>query len=224
MKFKAGLAVLMASLAVGPAHAQQRCLQPAERTALHVKVLQSDLMVAALSCRDVPGFDYRGAYNTFMQRHGTGVSRHMATLQGHFRAAYGGQWQNRFDQSPPRSPTRRRASRCRASASASSPVQVMQWAMQITAESLGSSADMFAQSRGVRLQRLPRRVRTRAPGSARCIRWPQWSKARPARPGPVRVLIPFPAIARRFRRAGSAPLSSDRASERAAETCPSHVR
>ena len=151
MKFgRVGLAVLMASLAVGPAYAQQRCLQPAERTALHVKVLQSDLMVAALSCRDVPGFDYRGAYNTFMQRHGTGVSRHMATLQGYFRAAYGGQWQNRFDQfSAAIANEASRQSMSSVSFCVES-VQVMQWAMQITAESLGSSADMFAQSRGVR--------------------------------------------------------------------------
>jgi len=144
------LAVLVASLAVAPAAAQQRCLQPAERTAFHVKVLQNDLMVAALSCRDVPGFDYRGAYNAFMQRHGTGVARHIATLQGYFRATYGGQWQNRFDQFV--AAIANEASRQSMSnvGFCAESVQVMQWAIQITPETLAPSADMFAQSRGVR--------------------------------------------------------------------------
>jgi hypothetical protein len=139
---------LVAALAV-PAAAEQRCLQPVERTALNVKMLQSDLMVAALSCREVPGFDYRGAYNAFMQRNGQAISRHIATLQSYFRASYGGQWQNQFDQFVAAIANEASRQSMANVAFCSDSARVLQWATQIAPEALAPSADMFAQSRGV---------------------------------------------------------------------------
>jgi hypothetical protein len=142
---------LVAALAVPavPAFAQQRCLQPVERTALNVKMLQSDLMVAALSCRDVPGFDYRGAYNVFMQRNGQAISRQISTLQGYFRATYGGQWQNQFDQFVAGIANEASRQSMANVAFCTDSARVLSWANQIAPESLGPSADAFAQSRGV---------------------------------------------------------------------------
>ena len=139
---------LVAALSV-PAAAQQRCLQPAERTALHVKMMQSDLMVAALSCRDVPGFDYRGAYNTFMQRNGQAISRQISTLQGYFRATYGGQWQNQFDQFVAGIANEASRQSMGNVAFCSDSARVLAWANNIAPETLGPNADAFAQSRGV---------------------------------------------------------------------------
>lgn len=81
---------LAAFLIVAPvADAVARCVTPKERTAVHVRVMQTELMVAALSCRAVPGRDFTGQYNTFVQRHGDRLVNHGQVLQSYFKARYG---------------------------------------------------------------------------------------------------------------------------------------
>jgi len=149
LRSRCALAVSLAVALAVPAAAQQRCLQAAERTALHVKTLQSDLMVAALSCRDVPGFDYRGAYNSFMQRNGPAIARQIATLQGYFRATHGRSWRDQFDQFVAGIANEASRQSMGSAGFCSDSARVLAWANQIAPEALGSSADAFAQSRGV---------------------------------------------------------------------------
>jgi hypothetical protein len=78
------------SLVIAPvADAAARCLSPQERTAVNVRVLQTELMVAALSCRAVPGRDFTGHYNAFIKKHGEQLVGHSRVLQGYFKATYG---------------------------------------------------------------------------------------------------------------------------------------
>ena len=61
------------------------CASPVERVAMQVRVLQSDLMVAALICRAKP------RYNAFVARFETDLVRQGTTLNAHFRRVWGGQ-------------------------------------------------------------------------------------------------------------------------------------
>jgi hypothetical protein len=80
-----GLGVLMA----GPALAQA-CVQPAERTAFEVRALQSQLMVAALTCnRD-------NDYNAFVRKFQGELGASYRTIQTHFRRS-GGNHQRALD-------------------------------------------------------------------------------------------------------------------------------
>jgi hypothetical protein len=81
---------LAVSLAAAPVvEAATRCATPKERTAMRVRVMQTELMVAALSCRAVPGRDFTGQYNTFVQRHGERLVTHGRVLQSYFQTRYG---------------------------------------------------------------------------------------------------------------------------------------
>jgi hypothetical protein len=72
------LAGLAAALVAAPAVAQN-CVQPAERVAFEVRALQSQLMVAALSCnRD-------NDYNAFVRKFQRDLAGSYATIQGHYR-------------------------------------------------------------------------------------------------------------------------------------------
>ncbi|MCW8085657.1 hypothetical protein [Sabulicella glaciei] len=68
------------------------CLQPAEQTHFHVRALQSQLMVVAISC------ELQDDYNRFV----TKFQPHLATafrgIQGHFRRAAGSAGQRQTDQ------------------------------------------------------------------------------------------------------------------------------
>jgi hypothetical protein len=89
---------LAASLFALPvADAAARCLNAKERTAVRVRTLQTDLMVAALSCRAVPGRDFTGHYNAFVQRHGDRLISHSRVLQDYFSARYGANSRKQLD-------------------------------------------------------------------------------------------------------------------------------
>ncbi len=77
------LAVLIAAVAVSsPAHAFENLTQ-AEREALSVRYLQSDMMVAALSCQ------MRDEYNATVTRFQAELVRHGSNLRGLFQRTYG---------------------------------------------------------------------------------------------------------------------------------------
>lgn len=80
----------LALLAAGPAIAQS-CVQPAERAAFEVRALQSQLMVAALTCnRD-------NDYNAFVRKFQADLGASYRTIQGHFRRTAGGGHQRAMD-------------------------------------------------------------------------------------------------------------------------------
>ena len=89
-KFRLLLAGLCAVAIAGPAIAQ-RCVQPSERQAFDMRVLQSQLMVAALSC----GRD--NDYNAFVRKYQRDLSSSYSTLQSHYRRA-GANGQRDMDQ------------------------------------------------------------------------------------------------------------------------------
>ncbi|MGK7868256.1 hypothetical protein [Falsiroseomonas sp. E2-1-a20] len=82
----AGAAVAIA----GPAIAQS-CVQSADRTAFEVRALQSQLMVAALTCaRD-------DDYNAFVRKFQGELGGAYRSIQGHFRRTAGGGHQRALD-------------------------------------------------------------------------------------------------------------------------------
>ncbi|NKC34168.1 hypothetical protein [Falsiroseomonas selenitidurans] len=82
----AGVALALA----GPAVAQS-CIQGSERTAFEVRALQSQLMVAALTCqRD-------GDYNAFVRKFQGELGGAYNTIRTHFRRTAGGGHQRALD-------------------------------------------------------------------------------------------------------------------------------
>jgi hypothetical protein len=77
--------------------ANSRCLTPVERTAFEVRMLQTELMVATLTCRGVNNRDFAGQYATFVNRHREGLKSHSNVFQGHFKRSYGGGGQVQLD-------------------------------------------------------------------------------------------------------------------------------
>ncbi|MBI3453793.1 MAG: hypothetical protein HY057_13360 [Rhodospirillales bacterium] len=69
--------------------AQARCLTKDERTAFQMRTLQTEMMVAALSCRNVPDRDFRPYYNSFVRKHGEWLASHSRVLQRYFQQQYG---------------------------------------------------------------------------------------------------------------------------------------
>jgi hypothetical protein len=80
----------LAALVAGPAIAQT-CVQPAERAAFDVRALQSQLMVAALSCNQ------DAAYNAFVRKFQGELTGAYRGVQGHFRRTAGGAHQRELD-------------------------------------------------------------------------------------------------------------------------------
>ena len=75
------------------------CYTPTEATAVQVRMLQSELMVAALACRDSnPEYGMVAQYNEFVHRLGDRLIRHSKVLQAHFRKLYGVQSTHHLDE------------------------------------------------------------------------------------------------------------------------------
>jgi hypothetical protein len=91
-------ACLAASFFAAPvAEAATKCATAKERTAMRVRVMQTELMVAALSCRAVPGRDFTGQYNAFVQRHGEKLVTHGRILTSYFQTRYGEGYRKKLD-------------------------------------------------------------------------------------------------------------------------------
>lgn len=146
------LAFFAALLGVSPSFAQSQCLQPAERNAVAVKTLQTDLLVAMISCRNVPGLEgFVGHYNNWTSRNQVRLDSNTRVLRDYFRRAYGGQGGARYDSfatalmNEASRQSNTRPSFCRDS------VQVFQWAMGVEPAQIEPAAVTFAESRGVQL-------------------------------------------------------------------------
>lgn len=88
---------MVGTLVASAGTAVAQCLKPKERTAVHIRVLQTELMVAALSCRAVPGRDFTGQYNAFVKKHGEKLVSHSRVLQAYFTARYGNDSRRQLD-------------------------------------------------------------------------------------------------------------------------------
>lgn len=77
------LAVISLATSAGMARAE-RCAGPDEHEALAMRVLQSDLMVAALNC------PARVGYNAFVERHRHNLRAHARVLRRFFTRLHGG--------------------------------------------------------------------------------------------------------------------------------------
>jgi hypothetical protein len=73
----------MAAVLATDAVAAPACIRADERAALAVRAVQTDLMVAALSC------NFRPAYNEFVLRFRPALDRHTEIVHRYFRRAYG---------------------------------------------------------------------------------------------------------------------------------------
>jgi hypothetical protein len=88
---------LIASLAAAAALAQtKRCLSDDERAAMHVRLLQTELMVGAISCRNETP-EIMDRYNAFVRAQGESLGSEGKILQNYFRDAYGRESNARFD-------------------------------------------------------------------------------------------------------------------------------
>jgi len=94
-----GLATAVAALTLGvgagSAFSQQACLTREEAVAVKARVMQTELMVATLSC--VRAVDQSSKYNAFMERHSAELQRHNRVIQQHFARVGGGNPQRRYD-------------------------------------------------------------------------------------------------------------------------------
>lgn len=89
-------ALALAALPV--AEAAAACYTPAEATAIHVRMLQSELMVAALACRDSnPELGMISQYNAFVNRHSARLVGENRILERHFDKHFGAQGKRRMD-------------------------------------------------------------------------------------------------------------------------------
>lgn len=76
--------------AVGAAEAAV-CATPKEEVALEMRVLQSELMVAALTCQQ------RDSYNAFAIKFRNDIKKHGKVLRGFFKRHYGSRSKKRLD-------------------------------------------------------------------------------------------------------------------------------
>lgn len=87
------LAAGVAALLLAPTIASATvCVQPAEKTAFDIRALQSQLMVAALSCGQ------QDDYNTFVRKFQSDLGTAFRNVAGHFRRTAGAQHQRQLDQ------------------------------------------------------------------------------------------------------------------------------
>jgi hypothetical protein len=82
--------LIVSSLTLSPALANAACFTDTEWRAAHVRVLQTDLQVAALECANVEGHSYTNEYNTFIARMSDMLVIEAKRLKAHFQRAFGG--------------------------------------------------------------------------------------------------------------------------------------
>lgn len=75
-----------------PTIASAACVQPAEKISFDIRALQSQLMVAALSCGQ------QEDYNSFVRSNQATLGNAYRGVAGHFRRTAGGQHQRQLDQ------------------------------------------------------------------------------------------------------------------------------
>jgi hypothetical protein len=98
MRSVAACAVALSVAAGSVAVRAADCYSPAERSAVEVRMLQSELMVAALACRDSnPELGMIAGYNDFVKRLSDRLVHNSKLLQAHFKKEYGASGEHRFE-------------------------------------------------------------------------------------------------------------------------------
>jgi hypothetical protein len=81
---------VIVAIGFGPVAAGAACFNQPEWVSAHVRMLQTELMVAALQCKDVPGRDFTPQYNAFVGKYGSYLRMNAERLKGYFQRHYGG--------------------------------------------------------------------------------------------------------------------------------------
>jgi hypothetical protein len=102
MRSKLAAAVAVLSVLAGPAGAAttalpKACPTVAERDAERLRHLQTELMVAALKCRNNPQANLTEPYNAFVRKYSDVLLVQSNVLQGYFKRQYGPGYLKKFD-------------------------------------------------------------------------------------------------------------------------------
>lgn len=89
--------MLVASLVLAPTLARAECYTEQEWQAAHVRILQTELNVAQLTCSNVPEHSYDAQYGTFVARYGDRLKAAGTALRAHFKRVYGGASEAQLD-------------------------------------------------------------------------------------------------------------------------------
>ena len=73
------------------------CFKPAEVESKHVRLLQTELMVAALTCRHHVALGFDDKYNAFIRKFDKRLGHHIGVLRGYFKREYGGGFERQYD-------------------------------------------------------------------------------------------------------------------------------
>ncbi len=84
------------ALAQGTKPASSNCPSPVVE-AMHVRLLQTELMVAALQCRNNPAYDFSSKYNSFVMQFSSPLTQNANVLKDHFRKSYGANHMTQLD-------------------------------------------------------------------------------------------------------------------------------
>lgn len=92
------IGIVIATVATAsPALAAPQCPSLAEASAERVRVLQTELMVAALKCRGREDLALFDKYNTFVRKFTPELVEHGKTLTGYFQRSYGSNYRQKMD-------------------------------------------------------------------------------------------------------------------------------
>ncbi len=90
MEFKRLIGGLTACvIAVAPIAANAECFTDSEWKAAHVRILQTELQVAALECANVSGASYNDKYSAFITRFHDRLKANATALKAHFLRLFG---------------------------------------------------------------------------------------------------------------------------------------
>jgi hypothetical protein len=92
-------AIAIAALFGGGSVSVQAASCPSEQVAqaMQVRLLQNELMVAALQCRAIASYDYQGKYNAFITQFSSPLTQNANVLKEHFRRSFGASHQTQLD-------------------------------------------------------------------------------------------------------------------------------
>lgn len=85
------LAIMLPVSVTLPAHAAPKCANASEISAINMRVLQSDLMVAALACNQ------KESYNQFVKKFKTELVSRSDSMQHYFQRVHGGKAANQLN-------------------------------------------------------------------------------------------------------------------------------
>ena len=92
----AALVACLAQPALAQTKATSNCPSPVVE-AMHVRLLQTELMVAALQCRNNPAFDFSSKYNNFVMQFSSPLTQNANVLKDHFRKNFGANHMTQLD-------------------------------------------------------------------------------------------------------------------------------